>query len=399
MVRKLLAAIVLAVLLGGVPALADNFLLIPFFNTSKDSSLDWIGESLSETVREALAGENIIALNRDDREEAYHRLSLRRNVQLTRATVLRIGELLDADQVIFGSFDFLPPEGALPRTRGTLRIKAQIINLRKANRGPEYSELGSLEDLARLQTHLAWQTLKFVLGDKAPSEEAFRQRRPVVRVEAIESYTRGLLAPTAEQKLKLFSQAVRIDPLFSQANFELGRLNLARKNYRGAADHFVRVTNTDGHYREATFFLGVSRFYLGDYAAAEQSFRSVAEVVPLNEVWNNLGAAQSRLNSPAALQNFQKALEGDPADPDYHFNVGYALFKQGELEKAAERFRAVLDRDPDDAEAITMLGRALRKPVAQPSGPQKTESPERLKETFEESAYLQLKAIFEPRKD
>jgi tetratricopeptide (TPR) repeat protein len=123
----------------------------------------------------------------------------------------------------------------------------------------------------------------------------------------------------------------------------------------------------------------------------------VAESVPLNEVLNNVGAAQSRKNSVAAVVNFQKALEGDPNDPDYHFNVGYALFKEGNLASAAERFRAVLDRDPDDAEAITMLGRCLQKQksVRAPRTGVPSEGLERLKETYEESAYLQLKAVLE----
>jgi hypothetical protein len=75
--------------------------------------------------------------------------------------------------------------------------------------------------------------------------------------------------------------------------------------------------------------------------------------------------------------------------------VGYALFKQGNLSAAAERFRAVLDRDPEDAGAITMLGRCLRKQAPR-SADIRTEGLERLKDNYEESAYWQLKAVLEP---
>jgi Flp pilus assembly protein TadD len=127
------------------------------------------------------------------------------------------------------------------------------------------------------------------------------------------------------------------------------------------------------------------------------AFRTVVKNVPLNEVWNNLGAAQSRRNDPDALASFEKAVEGDPADPDYQFNAGYALLRRGENEKAAERFRAVLDRRPDDAEATAMLGRSLRKTPAR-SAPAPSEGVERLKETYEESAWLQLKSLVEPKR-
>jgi tetratricopeptide (TPR) repeat protein len=388
----------LAVLCLGIstPARADNFLILPFFNLTGSANLDWIGESVSETIRDALASKGIIALDREHRQEAHRRLSLRPYTQLTTATVIRVAEVLDADQVIFGTFD-LTGGGSDGKTRGTLRLKARIIDTRKILRGPEYAEIGALEDLARLQAHIAWQTLQFVLRDGAPSEDEFRRSQPVLRIDAIESYVRGLLAATPEQKMRLFTQAVHVEPQYSQATYQLGRLHYDRKSYKIAADNLLKVAPTDVNYRAATFLLGLCRYHLRDFSAAEQAFLRVAAQVPLNEVLNNLGAAQSRKNSFAAAGNLQKALEGDPNDPDYHFNVGYVLFKEGNLAGAAERFRAVLDRDPDDAEAITMLGRCLQKqksPRATQTGIQ-SEGLERLKETYEESAYLQLKAVLE----
>jgi tetratricopeptide (TPR) repeat protein len=392
---QLLRALGALSLCACIPANADNFVVLPFLNLSGDSSIEWVGESLAETVRDALATEGLIALDRDARLEAYRRLSIRPYTPLTKATVLRIGEFLDADQIVYGRFQFTPPPAGQPKTKGTIRIVSQILNLRKASQTPEYMELGALEDLARLQTHLAWQTIRNVDPENSPSEEEFRNGRPVIRVEAIESHTRSMLTSDAGQKLKLLSQAVRVDPGYSQANFALGRLYLEKDNWRQAAEWLKRVSPGDLRYREATFLLGLCHYNSGEFAAAEGAFRIVADAVPLNEVWNNLGAAQLRQQPGPALENFRKALEGDPADPDFHFNVGLALFRAGELAGAAESFRAVLDRDPDDAEAMTMLGRSLKGPP-QRGTTQSAEPSPRIKETFEESVWLQLKAVLEP---
>jgi tetratricopeptide (TPR) repeat protein len=391
---RFLPALAIVCLGACTPAWCDNFLILPFFNLSGSSNLDWVGESVSETLRETLASKGLMVFDRGHRQEAYRRLSLRPYSQLTKATVMRVGELLDADQVIFGSFD-LSGAGSDAKGHGTLRLTAQIIDIRKITRGPEYAEIGALEDLARLQSHLAWQTLQFIEGKNAPSEEAFRQTQPVLRIDAIESYVRGLLAVTDEQRLKLFNQAVRVEPRYSQASLQLGRLHYRKKSYKLAADHLEKVAPADANFRSATFLLGLCHYRLRDFAGAEQAFQTVAQSVPLNEVLNNLAAAQSRQNSPLALENFQKALEGDSNDPDYHFNVGYALFRRGKLEDAAERFRAVLDRDPGDAEAITMLGRSLKKQTAAARGGLQSQGLERLKENYEESAFLQLKAVLE----
>jgi tetratricopeptide (TPR) repeat protein len=393
------ALALLSLLSVASPLTAETWLILPFFNLSSDSNLQWIGESLSESVREALAAEGLLVIDREQRDEALRRLSIRSNTQVTTATVMRIGEVLDADQIVYGTFDWKPPaEAGAPKTKGTLRIVARILSLRRARQGPEYTELGALEDMARLQNHLAWQTLQFATPATAPSEEEFRQRYPVIRVDAMESYVRGLLATAADQRLRLLTQAVRLDPRFSQASFQLARLYFEKKSWRPAADLFVRVNPLDTHAREALFYLGICRYRLGEFDGAVEAFKAVTRTVPLNEVWNNLGAAQSRRNDPEALDSFLKAVEGDPADPDYQFNAGYALLRRGEYDKAAERFRAVLERTPDDAEATEMLGRSLRKSAAKPSAAS-SEGVERLKEEYEESAWLQLKALIEPRKN
>ena len=117
----------------------------------------------------------------------------------------------------------------------------------------------------------------------------------------------------------------------------------------------------------------------------------VAGDVPLNEVYNNLGAALSRRNDPRATDNFNKALEGDESDPDYWFNVGYSLWRRGQFTEAANKFRAVLDRTPADSEATIMLGRCLKADGPR-SGDPRSEGRERIKTAFEDSAYRQLQA-------
>ena len=114
------------------------------------------------------AAEGFIALDRDKREEGYRRLSLKASSQITKASILRLGEVLDADQVIYGTFDYKDPLNPNePKIKGTVRIVAQVVNLRKAHQGPEFSEMGSLEDLARLQNHLSWQMLQLRQPEEA----------------------------------------------------------------------------------------------------------------------------------------------------------------------------------------------------------------------------------------
>ena len=374
---------------------AETVLVLPFFNQTKSASLDWIGESIAETVHDALSSEGILVLDRDGRLEAYRRLSLRPNAVLTRASVIKVGDALDAATVVYGQYELIP---TAPSSRGSLRITARILDLKRTKQGPEFQEVGALEDLAALETHLGWQSLQFLAPKTAPSEEEFRKARPPIRLDAIEAYVRGLLATNAEQKHRLFTQAARLDERFSQPAFQLGRIYLTKKDYAIATGWLERVNRADSHYLEAQFLLGLCRYYTGNFTDAEKSFEVVAAAVPLNEVYNDLGAAQSRANHfPAAAESFRKAIEGDSSDPDYHFNLGYVLWKAGRYAEAAESFRAAAQRNSNDADATVFLGRSLKEEGPRAGDP-RSEGRERIKTNYEETAYRELKAELESKK-
>jgi tetratricopeptide (TPR) repeat protein len=396
-------AFVVILTAGGL--LAGTAAVLPFANrtaTARPSqgNMDWIGESIAETVRDALGPRGVVTLSREEVDEAYRQLNLRPRGLLTAGSVLKIGEALDAEQVIYGTFEFsseLPADSSasVGPQQGSLKISARIFDRRRLHEGSEFIETGSLEDVATLEAHLAWRTLSFLAPTVAPPESEFRALRPPVRLDAEENYVRGLLARAPEQQEKFFLQAARLDPHFAHPSYELGRIHYARKEYRQAVEWLQKITPDDVHYRESSFLLGLALFQSNDYAGAQKAFQAVADSVPLGEVYNNLGASQSRRNLPQAADSFRKALEGDANDPLYHFNLGYALWKKGDFAAAADRFRAVLDRTPDDQMATLMLGLSIKKQGPRP-GDARLETLERLKTNYEERAYWELKALVDP---
>jgi len=370
----------------------ETELILPFFNHTNSSNLDWIGESIAESVRDSLASEGLLVLDREDRLEAYRRLSLRPGADLTHASVLKIGESLDASNVVYGFYELLPAPDGNPQTKGSLRITTRIMDLKHTRQSAPFEELGALEDLAALEIHLGWQTLSTLRGKAAPPEADFRKARRAVRIDAVENYIRGLLATAPEQRNHFFTQAARLDEHYSQPCFQLGKSYWEKKDYKSAVGWLERVARSDPRYLEAQFFLGLCKYLTSDYTGAESAFQTVAASVPLNEVLNNLGAAQARRNqNEAAAASFQKAIDGDSADPDYQFNMGYLLWRQGQFDLAAASFRAATERDSNDAEATTLLGRCLKRDGPR-QGDLRMEARERLKMNYEEAAYRQLQA-------
>src|SRR6478736_3705866 len=99
MCRLLLLALFLSVTLH-----SETVVVLPFFNYARQANLDWIGESIAESVRDALTSEGMLVLDRSERLEAYRRLSLRPGAELTHASVFKIGEALDAANIVYGEF-------------------------------------------------------------------------------------------------------------------------------------------------------------------------------------------------------------------------------------------------------------------------------------------------------
>src|SRR5215471_12297477 len=112
----------------------DTVLVLPFFNLSSSANLDWVGESFAETIRESLGSQGTLALSREDRQEAFRRLAVRPYALLTRATVIKLAESLDAGQVVFGQYSLAP---GTPPSKGSLRITGRILDLKRIKQGPE----------------------------------------------------------------------------------------------------------------------------------------------------------------------------------------------------------------------------------------------------------------------
>jgi tetratricopeptide (TPR) repeat protein len=381
----LLAALWCGTLYGGTT------LVLPFFNHTQSQNLDWIGESIAESIGDSLASEGLLALGRADRLEAYRRLSLRPGAELTHASIIKIGQALDASSVIYGSYD-LSPNPSTPQSKGALHITARILDLKHTHLGADFVESGALEDLAAIEVRLGWQSLKQLDPATHLTQQDFIKDRPNVRIDAVENYIRGLLTASAEQRMHFFSAAARLDERYSPPAFQLARIYWEKKEYKTSATWFERVMRSDPRYLEAQFFLGLCRFNTGDYAAAEHCFALVAEQVPLNEVWNNLGAAQARQKkTEAAAVSFAKAIEGDSADPDYRFNLGFTQWRAGQYPAAVESLRAATERNPNDQEATALLGRALKRDGPR-TGDLRSENRERVKTNYEEEAFRQLQA-------
>src|SRR5438552_14933808 len=94
-------------LFGTVQASADSSTIVvfPFENVTNDRTLDWIGEGISQLIIERLQQEDgTLTFSREERLGAFEKLGIPETTTVSRATALKLGWDMGADQVVTGRF-------------------------------------------------------------------------------------------------------------------------------------------------------------------------------------------------------------------------------------------------------------------------------------------------------
>jgi tetratricopeptide (TPR) repeat protein len=383
--------------LASLRAQAATILVLPFQNNSSYEDLNWVGASIAETLYMELGSSGQIVIDRATLQEGFRRLTLRSGARFTKATIVKLGQTLGADYVIYGDYDIHLTAGETKLRNSDIAITSHLIDLRKFREGQVASESGNLAELSRMEEHLSFLYASTLQPGSNYQAEQFTTPDKLIRLDAKESYIRGLLSTNADQKIKWFEQASALNRAYASPAFELGKLYLQRKDFRQAQEWLLRVPSGHPRYPEARFKLGLATYGAADYRAAAGYFKEVSQTIPLGEVFNNLGAAENRMNQPAAVEDFRRAADADRADETYAFNLGLALYKAGRYDEATDALKTAVERIPEDREANSLLERAeQREPFQSANG--RPPGVERLKEDFDETTFKELKAMLQPSK-
>ena len=371
-------------------------LVLPFENKTGQPNLDWIGFGAADIFNRRLDAAGFLTISRDDRLYALDRLGLPPNFRPSRATTIRIAQLLDADFVIIGDYTLAGTQ---------LAASARILNLHQLTLSPPITEQADLKGILDTFNRLAWDVARKLDPTYSVAEQTFLAADGPLRPDAFENYIRGMIAEAPADRIEHLREAVRLSPGFTPARLELGRAYFADQDYDDAAATFGQMPRDDPNALEADFYRGLALFFTGKYLRAEDAFAFVATELPLPEVVNNEGVAASRRGRDGTAL-FREAIAADPRDADYHFNLAIALRKHNDIPGAISELQTDLRLHPQDTEAQSFLG-SLEKPAPAstpapaptPSTPaQATEAEEslpleRIKRTYDETEFRQ--AAFE----
>jgi tetratricopeptide (TPR) repeat protein len=325
-----------------------GWLVVPFEVTDPTARTYWLGEGAAALVDGGLARLGLRLLPREARVRALEELRLPTTVSLTRATYIRVAELLGAGVAVFGRVSTDERE---------LTLVVRRLELATGQLSPEIVERGQLLELSSICERAARRL------HPAGRPAAATAAAVTPPLEAFETYVKALLAARPDVRTRLLEAALERAPSLDPARLALWEALTDLDEHAEALAAAEAVPAASPLAREARFAAAQSLMALARYDEAFTLLTRLAEARPEAAVFNNLGVIQMRRDwtphTGRPTYFFNKAAELEPDDADLCFNLGYAYWVDRDSRGAIYWLREAVRRDPADADAHMVLAAAL----------------------------------------
>jgi len=261
-----------------------------------------------------------------------------------------------------------------------LRFLLLIISLPSLSTGqnlPEAADLfraGKFKEAETLLDRLtkeqpanpaAWNLLGAVLDEQkdfARAEASFTRALALVpnSAQVLNNFgNHRLAAGKPEQALATFQKVLKLDPAHPNANLQVARLLVERKDGKAALACLAKLKAPDGDAPGVLLLRVRALFLAGQKDEASRVLGRVEAKAEGPAAWYSIGLALGQAGEYARAETaFSKALEADPANLDIQHDLGVAAIRAGNPARAQRVFEGMLSINPRDPETLYQLGRA-----------------------------------------
>ncbi|HKA37558.1 MAG TPA: tetratricopeptide repeat protein [Thermoanaerobaculia bacterium] len=308
--------------LGGPKAV--SLAILPFRNASGDSSLDWLGPSLSEMLRTDIGQATSLQTVPSDRlAQILRDLRISSDSTFDPSTLKKLADFSSADTVLWGQYLKFGSE---------IRIDATLLDVQRQRSVPLKAQAPSQDSLLKAVDELS-QAIRQGLALSSDVIEELKSTafKPSTRsLEALRSYNEGLQLSRqgkASDAVKKFQASVQSDPEFALAYSKLGQTYGA----------------------------------LGYDTEAEQNSRKAVELserLPAQEKYR-IAATHARIvnDTAKAVEAYVNLAKVSPDDPEVNFELASLYESSGSFDQARDRYKKVVARDPKSVAALLASGR------------------------------------------
>jgi tetratricopeptide (TPR) repeat protein/tRNA A-37 threonylcarbamoyl transferase component Bud32/TolB-like protein len=302
--------------------------IMPFYNASGDTTLNWLGASLADMLGSDIGASSQVRMVSPDRlQQVLGDLHVSANSQVDAATLKRAAEFTNAQTVIFGQFI---------RAGSEIRISTTVMGLAPDTRTVVTTDVPDEKDLLTSVDKLAGELREKLTTDPKVVNDlkAHAERPSTTSVEALKSYEDGVTLERAGDNLK-------------------------------ALEQFRAATTVDSNFALAYSRLAETYSNLGHDDLAESASRRAVELsdaLPAQERYL-IEANDARIhnNTQKAIDAYKQLVAANPSDTDAQFALAGLYEQTNDFAAAKQRLAAVLANDPKNVQALLASGRVAIK--------------------------------------
>ena len=194
-------------------------------------------------------------------------------------------------------------------------------------------------------------------GDNAKAERTLRH---VIEVNPTGNVGYAMLGQLYLEQRKLddakgeFERRVKVNPKDVSAHTMLGMILETQRNLPDAKKKYDEVLGLDA--RSVVASNNLAYIYAEEGQNLDRALQlaqvAVDQMPDSPEIRDTLGWVYYKKNLPdLAVREFEQSIAKDPANPAFHYHLGLAYSKSGDLVRARRSFEAALKLKPDYSEA------------------------------------------------
>jgi serine/threonine protein kinase/Tfp pilus assembly protein PilF len=303
------------------PAL--SLAILPFRNASGDQGLSWLGSSVAETLSTDVGQSSHLRIVSPERvSQVLRDLRISPDTSLDSATVQRLAEFSNADNVVWGRYT---------RFGDQIRIDATIQDMKH--------------------------------GHTTTLAESATEKNILSAIDLLASDIRSNLALSRSTIKELQGQSFKpsTNSLLAMHDYDDG-LQLARLgNFLDAAKRFEAATKEDPQFALAYSELAKTYASLGQDDDAERVSRKAVELSdqlpPPEKYLIQASHDQIQRDYPKAIEAYDNLAKAAPDNADVLFELAGLYEKSSAYDKARDEYTKVLTLDPKRVDALLAIGR------------------------------------------
>jgi eukaryotic-like serine/threonine-protein kinase len=303
---------------------AVSLAILPFRNASGDPGLDWLGPELSELLNTDVGQSPSLQTVASDRlRQILHDMQLTPNSNLDPATLRRLGELSNAQTLVWGKYDRLGDQ---------IRINAALQDFQRNHTADLKAEALNTKGIPAAVDRLAQEIREnLAFSPSIVKELAAQAFKPSSQsLPALRDYNEGVRLLRQGSNLeaqKRFTAATQEDPRFALA--------------------YSKLAQTDSN--------------LGEDSEADNASRKavdLSEGLPAQEKYR-VSAEHERVikDYAKAIESYENLAKAAPGDADTQSALARLYEQTGSYDKAGDLYSKLLATDPKNAEVLFAMGR------------------------------------------